>query len=170
MRTFIAFTFLVVSLLVCDAQVSFTPISHYPNTAQPPVAYLIVLAQPGVTNWNMTLAQFMRYISTNTSFTLSFATNALPVNNITVNTTNLSLPNGKSFLISNTNVFVTATAGNSVLTVSNSGSLAITLNMLVGHAGINSTNALLIATGKEGIVSYDSNGAGSTNYVTTTFQ
>jgi hypothetical protein len=67
--------FFLLSVLPLRAD-TFIPISQYPNVAQPPDWYLEVLAEPGVTNYNWTLAQRMQYEATNLDFTSVLASNA----------------------------------------------------------------------------------------------
>jgi hypothetical protein len=55
---------------VCSAQLpsQVTPISGYPNIANPGTNYLFLLAQPGVTNWNTSVGQLTAYEQANLSF------------------------------------------------------------------------------------------------------
>jgi hypothetical protein len=100
---------------------------------------------------------------TNISYTwLTFpsATNALPLNNSfwrLATTTSCSVTN------------LTGAGAFSTLKITNAAAVGITLTIVPGHAGINSTNALSIPAGKEGIVSFSFDGS-DTIYTTTTFQ
>lgn len=56
---------LLFSSSVCFGQIVVTtPIANFPNISNPLSYYLFLVANPGVTNYNITMAQFCAYLTT----------------------------------------------------------------------------------------------------------
>lgn len=140
-----------------------TPIYRFPTAAQPPDSYLFLMSAGGSGNYKISYAQLKANLSTNQ---VSWSTYPSSTNALTLNNSYWHIDATNDVAITN----LTGNGISSTLMVNNTnGSAGITLRMRIGHAGLNSTNALLIPSGKQGIVSflvYPTH----TNYCTTTFQ
>ena len=164
---------IIMLLVVASTTINITPVALFPNNPSPSGNLLLLLSNADIGNYNISLNQFINWLSTNSTFTVSVQTNLTTWSTYPTPTNTLTINNGFWRIATANNVAITNISGFgiwSTLFVNNTGTNGILLTMTIGDAGINSTNSLPIASGKWGVVSFNTDNSTLTNYCDTTFQ